>query len=1022
VLAAFMGGLAAGSAAGGRLGQRLSSRRALMVYAGLEIAIAVLALLLPYELALTSPALTATYGEGRGALFPWLRLASSVLLVAIPAAAMGATFPVASRWVVRSASNAAADAGTLYAANTVGAAAGAVLAGFVLLPSLGLRGATWIAVALNAAAAAGALALATRLEDDVASASSAKVKPEGPVPQEPRAAKSRRKLRRTDERSLPSGQPALGIAAAALAASGFASLAFQVVWTRLLASILGPTTYAFSTIVAVFIVGIALGAAAGARLVPRSRQPVLGLSLCLAASGVCAALAAASVDRALLDMASTVARPGADFTDVLWRNAVLSCGLLPMTIAFGAAFPFAVAVATRSDASVTADLGLIYAANTLGAILGALLSGFVLIPALGLHGTLRLLTAVVALSGAAIWFLAGAGRRVAAATALAAVLLLAWWLPPWNPLLLSSGVYKYAASLRGPDLFTALTAGELRYYREGATATVAVRQLTGHLSLAIDGKVDASNGGDMLTQRLLAHVPLLLHPAPTRAAIIGLGSGVTLGSALTHPLERAVVLEISPEVVQASAHFERENHHALADPRTALITGDGRTHLLRTAERYDVIVSEPSNPWMAGIASLFTREFFAAARSRLAPGGVVCQWAHTYDISTDDLRSIVATFLSVFPDGTLWLVGDADVLLVGSDGPLTPRIAGMAQAWQRPGVAADLATVGAKEPFAVVSMFVAEGRALADWSAGARLQTDDDAGLEFSGPRSIVGVTRDDNRRALRDVGAAAPRVPFVDQMLTAASSQAWRDAGIMHFDADGYQSAYEAFTRAMERDPDDAQALDGLVRASVPINLVAETRSLLTKLASAPARQAAKIALSRLLAANGSAEESVRIVLGILQNDAGNLAALEQLASVLADVGDASRLAPVVARLRLEAPSSPTTHYYTAALLFLQDRPDQAAREAEATIAIEPGNAKAHNLLGAVLARMGQRDRARQAFTASLRADPREPATYTNLATLELEVGNIAQARQFYAEALSIDPDSAAAREGLSALLRGVP
>jgi tetratricopeptide (TPR) repeat protein len=330
--------------------------------------------------------------------------------------------------------------------------------------------------------------------------------------------------------------------------------------------------------------------------------------------------------------------------------------------------------------------------------------------------------------------------------------------------------------------------------------------------------------------------------------------------------------------------------------------------------------------------------------------------------------------------------------------------------------------VGAKEPFAVVSMFVAEGRALADWSAGARLQTDDDAGLEFSGPRSIVGVTRDDNRRALRDVGAAAPRVPFVDQMLTAASSQAWRDAGIMHFDADGYQSAYEAFTRAMERDPDDAQALDGLVRASVPINLVAETRSLLTKLASAPARQAAKIALSRLLAANGSAEESVRIVLGILQNDAGNLAALEQLASVLADVGDASRLAPVVARLRLEAPSSPTTHYYTAALLFLQDRPDQAAREAEATIAIEPGNAKAHNLLGAVLARMGQRDRARQAFTASLRADPREPATYTNLATLELEVGNIAQARQFYAEALSIDPDSAAAREGLSALLRGVP
>ena len=171
----------------------------------------------------------------------------------------------------------------------------------------------------------------------------------------------------------------------------------------------------------------------------------------------------------------------------------------------------------------------------------------------------------------------------------------------------------------------------------------------------------------MLTQRLLAHVPLLLHPDPKRVAILGLGSGVTLGSALTHPIERADVLEISPEVVDAARYFDAENHQATLDPRTRVIVGDGRTHLLLTRERYDVIVSEPSNPWMAGIASLFTREFFQAARARLRPGGVLCQWAHTYDISTDDLQSIVATFLSVFPDGTLWLVGDGDVLLVGFD-------------------------------------------------------------------------------------------------------------------------------------------------------------------------------------------------------------------------------------------------------------------------------------------------------------------------------------------------------------------
>ena len=272
---------------------------------------------------------------------------------------------------------------------------------------------------------------------------------------------------------------------------------------------------------------------------------------------------------------------------------------------------------------------------------------------------------------------------------------------------------------------------------------MAVRKVGGTTSLAIDGKVDASNAGDMLTQRLLAHVPLLLHPDPREVAILGLGSGVTLGSALTHPVRRADVLEISPEVVEASRFFETENHRALDDPRTHVIVGDGRTHLLFTRQQYDVIVSEPSNPWMAGIASLFTKEFFEAARARLKPGGVLCQWAHTYDISTQDLQSIVATFTSVFPDGTLWLVGDGDVLLIGSNEPLEPRLAGMAAAWRRPGVAEDLASVGALEPFHLLSMFVAGGPALLDWGSRAPIQSDNRAALEFSGPakhlRAFIG-------------------------------------------------------------------------------------------------------------------------------------------------------------------------------------------------------------------------------------------------------------------------------------------
>jgi spermidine synthase len=609
------------------------------------------------------------------------------------------------------------------------------------------------------------------------------------------------------------------------------------------------------------------------------------------------------------------------------------------------------------------------------------------------------------------------GVRLAGVSVAAVVLAAGLFLPQWDRLLLSSGAYKYAGIMQGPDVRTSLTAGELLYYREGASATVAVRRVGGTTSLAIDGKVDASNSGDMLTQRLLAHVPLLLHPAPKRVAILGLGSGVTLGSALTHPIERADVLEISPQVVEASQHFASENHHASADRRTRVILGDGRTHLLLTDELYDVIVSEPSNPWMAGIATLFTREFFAAARARLAPGGVLCQWAHTYDISTRDLQSIVATFLAVFPDGALWLVGDGDVLLLGSNSSIEARLDGIERAALRPGAKEDLASVGVTHPFDLLSMFVAQGPRLAQWSDGAPVQSDNRAALEFSGPQSIFGQAHDDNAAPLRALAAGAPRPKAVQSAIDAATPALRRDRGWMLLNADAYRPAFDDFAAALEGDPTDPRALDGLIRAAAPLERTSDARALLSRLAADPARIPTRLALSRLLAAQGAYDEAAAIAFAIAQADPDNAAALEQLASVLADVNDIERMRPVVARLRVAAPDSEAAHYYSAALLFMETRADLALAEARRVLARNPGHAKAHNLVGACLASLGQRDQARTAFRASLDADPRDPATYTNLATLELQAGNARLASRYFAEALSIDPRSDAARQGLAEL-----
>jgi spermidine synthase len=1015
VLAAFMGGLAAGAGAAGRVAGRMPPDRALRLYATLEIAIAVLALLMPLALGAVRPLLAATYADGNGgASFAMLRLTSAILLLCVPAACMGATFPVASRWMVRGPGTAAQDAGALYAMNTLGAAAGAILAGFTLVPTLGLRGSTFVGVVLNVIAAGGAWLIASRA---IGGSPLTINPPEGG--HHKAEGKGHHKGKRKDRQEPEVARSRPWLAAAALGASGFASLTLQVVWTRLLVQILGPTTYAFSIVVSIFIVGIAGGATLGSWLVPRLKSAASGLASALLVSAALGLAAASAVDVALLRIAEIVARPDIQFADVLRQEIVLVAALLlPMTLAFGAAFPFAIALATGRDARVTEQIGLVYAVNTVGAILGSLLSGFLLVPAFGLHGTIRAVAALGAITAVVLLVTSARGLgRVVGLTLTAAVAAGIVMLPRWNPALLSSGAYKYAPALRGPDLPTALTAGELLSYREGAISTVAVRKLAGTVSLAIDGKVDASNAGDMLTQRLLAHLPLLLHPNPQRAAILGLGSGVTLGSALTHPLQEASVLEISPDVVDASRFFEAENHRALQDPRTRLIVGDGRTHLLLGHQQFDMIVSEPSNPWMAGIASLFTREFFEAARNRLAPGGVLCQWAHTYDISSTDLRSIVATFLSVFPDGTLWLVGDADVLLIGSTEPLDARITGVAASMRRPGVAEDLANVGVKSPFPLLSMFVAEGAALKAWANGAPIQTDDRSPLEFSGPRSIFGRARDDNAAALRELAARSPKPPAIQAVLSAATAADWRERGMMLHKADANRPAYDDLASSLTSNPEDPEALEAFARAAAAENRVGDAQGLLSQLAADPARVHPKLALSRVLASLGNVEEAIRIPLAMLETNPGNVPALEQLASVLSDIGDTARLEPVAARLVKEAPKNAWAHYYAASLFFLQNRPQMALQAARNTVAIDPTHAKAHNLIGAALASMGQNDAARTAFETSLKADPREPGTYTNLATLELQSGNRVLAERYFAEALTIDPSARAAREGLNSI-----
>jgi spermidine synthase len=1047
VLAAFMGGLATGAWVAGRLSDTLERSRALRIYAALEGVIALCALAMPFAIGALRPLLAWAYADGAGgALFGIIRLAASIALIALPGAAMGASFPVGVCVVssvgargARGAKGAkgaigamgargARDVAELYAANTVGAAIGAALTGFLLLPSVGLFGTTIVGVLLNFLAACGALVL-SRTSELKNREPEQRIEPTEPI--EP------------TERHLlnplnPLNPMNLRVAGVAIAVSGFVALVYEVVWTRVLAMTLGPTTYAFSAMLVAFIAGLSIGAAIASTMLPRTRGPALWLGLSMIVAAAAALAAVAVVDRLPIVIARTAGRTDATFMSVFALDVALAVAIqLPMTIALGATLPFAVATASAARQAAPRAAAVIYAANTAGAIAGALTGSFILVPRLGLQHSLQLASSIAVIAGLVASLGEGAGearvaRRSAAGrtrtrsliaigAAAFAVLVVAALMPGWNHGRLANGAYRLAPALAAGDIETALEAGDLVYYREGAAGTVSVRRLLGVTSLAIDGKVDASNGADMLTQKLLAHLPLLLHDNPRSVYIIGLGSGVTLGAALRHPIERADVSEISPEVIAASAYFSKENHDAPRDRRTRLIVGDGRSHLLLSGERYDVIVSEPSNPWMAGVSTLFTREFFQAARAHLQPGGILCQWAHTYNISDADLRSIVDTFLSTFPDGSAWLVGSSDLLLIGSTSPLRALDAGIDAAWNRPGVAEDLAQVEVSDPFGILTLFIAHGRDLQQYAADAAVQTDDRLPLEYSAPRAIYGRYQTNNVDQLRMAAAHAALPPAIARVRASADAASWRNRAAMLMKADAPELAFQDYGEALRLSPEDPDALAGYVGAAAASGHLEAAEKYLRSRIAATDTATLNVELSRVLAARGDLDRAAVVAQHGAALDPSNEHALDQLVTVLADNRNDAALEQLVTLLVRTGATRPVTLYAQMRLAHLRGSFAQAAAFGErltSTETPEDDAARNSNLLGLAYDGLGDRDRARQAFQASLQRAPRAPAVLMNLGLTESKAGRPEVAEKRFSEALFLSPTLAPALDGLAQAL----
>jgi spermidine synthase len=710
LLGTFMGGMCLGSLL---LPRCISPAwHPLRVYAVLEAAIGVLGVLVLLGVPLAGRLYAANVATGVHGLL--LRGLTCAVCLLPPTLMMGATLPAMARWI-EATPKGVSWLGFFYGSNIVGAVFGCLLAGFYVLRVHDMATATFVAVAVNAAVAIAGWALAA-------------VTPYSPHD--------------STAASAPQGAMTVYLA---IALSGMCALGAEVVWTRLLSLMLGATTYTFSIILAVVLIGLGVGSAAGAWLTRGLQRPRVALGSAQLLLPVAIAWTACMLTRSLpywpidprLSQSAWIDFQ-MDFVRCLWA-------LFPATVLWGSSFPFALAAVASPGQDPGRIVGRVYAANTLGAIGGALLFSVVLIPAIGTQQSQRVMIACAAAAG--LLALAPvmtpstdkAKRRLPGALALAGALTvaiaLAMTVGPVPPALIAFG----RALPTHPDLPNFL------YVGEGMNSSVAVTQFplpTAPRMFHVSGKVEASTEpGDMRLQRLLGHLPALLHGKPKSVLIVGFGAGVTAGSFVLYPeVERIVICEIEPLIpANVAAHFRKENYDVLKDPRVEVVYDDARHFILTTKETFDIITSDPIHPWVKGAATLYTQEYLDLAKAHLNPGGVMAEWVPLYESQTAAVKSLIATFFEVFPDGSMWTHtvrggrGD-DVVIIGQPGPTRVDVEALNARFNGPAYArveASLREIGIKSPIDLFAGYRGQKAELAPWLADAQINRDRSLRLQY---------------------------------------------------------------------------------------------------------------------------------------------------------------------------------------------------------------------------------------------------------------------------------------------------
>jgi spermidine synthase len=703
VTSALFAGLALGSFWFGRWVDRRGGH-ALAIYAGLEIAIAAFALLLPTVLSVLEPFVDAVHRSTHGTFYTLslLRFALVFAVLFVPTTLMGGTLPVLAKFFGARARSLSVgeEVGRLYTLNTLGAVVGTLLAGFVLIERLGVRKTTWFAVLLNLTVGLAAFVMSRRMVTDAEDGAAPDAPLAEPTPDAPaEAAPSRLVL-------------------LAFALSGFASLAYEILSIRSLLYVLPygyNTIYVFTTVLVVFLGGIAIGSALVTRTLDGVKSPLATLTwieILLAAYVAATPHLLAWIVEPTSFFRGTIG--SGRFVDAFLKTILT---LLVPTILMGATFPLAARIYGRAKSSLGSDIGRLYAVNTVGSIFGSFAAGFVMIP----------------LGGVQRGFLVTAFFNLAAG-----LLVYTTWAPDRRRARLVSGAVAALVALvvivaPRPSIEGKEDTAKILYAKEGAASTIVVRaEPDGSRSIQTNEFIAAGTSYIFLrNQRMMGDLPLLVHKDPHKALVICFGTGTTSGALLQHPgIENVTIVEIDADIFGAARYFEDANHHVIDNPRVTRHVDDGRNFVRYTDERFDIITSEPLHPKRAGTVNLYSEDYYRLAKARLAPGGVLAQWLPLHAFQPDEFKSVARAFKNVFPHTYLWL--GQQMILIGSLEKLVIDFDTLAARMAAPLLAKDLAEVDFTSPYDVLAGFFMAEDAVDVWLGGAPTITDDLPTIEYS--------------------------------------------------------------------------------------------------------------------------------------------------------------------------------------------------------------------------------------------------------------------------------------------------